>query len=1508
MMKNTGFLRTLVSLLLIIMLVFGLLPVGLVSKVAQAANWPYGADMVANGSFEQTVNNFPQSWTPMSTVPSSSLTMDTSLFSHGVRGLKIADTAGSCSASGQISCGVGVFSAPIAIRYGETYTAEVKANVSQGEIFLLVRTRDANGNEDPNQQYFTKATQAAGWQTLSVTFTPPESYSSTAVIRVYERPETAPTAATIDEVAMRLSGNLAHNGGFEIVPGTPNGFPVGWVPMNNAAPSSVTTVTASANVSAGTRSIKLVDDSGGEPYADVGLKTQPIAIRPGETFDIKVKVKVDEGKVTVLARSFNGSGIEASQAAETRTAADGWQTIAFSYTPVEPYTSTLVLMIYGRDDDNSDGTYRTTAYIDEVSVTSNELLFNPSFEAGAGTLPDGWNVFVPGNTTPGSAAWVTAMDSIDHGGKAVRITQSANSALQLQSIPVKHKLVNVAGVNYGATFTVTVKAKVITGKAALTIQPMHWGGIPLDGYAVAVQSTAAGWQTLQATIKPPNWSPTLRVVLSTDGASADVVFDSVEMRFGWPITSPGDKSMPFRPADQASSEQNPPDFSWSYVDFAQKYELQIASDASFDTIEYSNDEIPVNVFNLPHTLDTGKDYYWRVRYYVPQGWSAWSDTRKFGVKSSAYAFTVPDIETMIGTVTNERPRILTTSSTLEAFKLKKDNVNVGKPIFDFAKQRVDDIIARNSDANPNNDNNPPSEPTANLWDHTYGETTTILAGALMYLITEEPNYLAFTKSRLMNIIDWDPNGTTSYQNEDRVSREIALAEAVAYDWLKITSSGAFTDAERGELLTAIHTRTQTIYDDILNEASLYRSPYHSHGWTAAGYVAIIATAMMHETATVNGVSMNEAAKEWFRKAVPVRINMYPPIGGEQGGWATGTGYWEASHLSDKRVADVLKSAAGVNLYDKAFSKNEQNLVPYFWPVGSPVGNFGDGAENPMSEATVNLLRRQAEIYTNPIAQWSADAASVTLDRYKLFSYAHGNNVGKRPPFELPSARWQKDVGWVAMHSSLYDPQRISLYFISSPYGSYNHSHADQNSFTINAFGEKLAIDAGYYDGYGTPFHENYYRTTMAHNAITYDGNKGQKIDDLNASGRIAGFASSQAFDGTVGDATAAYNQDSGSGLPGLDLARRGIIYVKPEAFVVIDKLDAKGTANASFEYLLHSDSNMTLTGQEATIEKNQAAMKARIQYPAILNGAVNSVIPDWPVSKPVQRHAKFTFPSASAQTIISTFQPYRAYLTPAAITTQTHLNSNQQPSYQSLTFADGTIVYVRLAGSGLVTVNSNFKFDGMAAAVRGSNVLLLDGVRLEKDGIALLQTSVPATIALSGSEISISGDAPQLQVQVNTTATTLVDETYAAIPSGGTAAAGMSARGVHWTKSGDVMTIQSESGRHFWLTGKSAPGSQQPGVKLKVKLNGTVIGEHVLAAHGTYYGGTASYGQLTSIATVPAGSTYTIANAPAGLRFEKGGAATGTKTFTESPWVILDGAGGTLPDGTLDGGTLELTN
>jgi hypothetical protein len=148
-----------------------------------------------------------------------------------------------------------------------------------------------------------------------------------------------------------------------------------------------------------------------------------------------------------------------------------------------------------------------------------------------------------------------------------------------------------------------------------------------------------------------------------------------------------------------------------------------------------------------------------------------------------------------------------------------------------------------------------------------------------------------------------------------------------------------------------------------------------------------------------------------------------------------------------------------------------------------------------------------------------------------------------------------------MHSSLADPLRTSIYFKSSPYGAYNHSHADQNSFVVNHRGERLAIASGYYDDYRTPHWSNWYKQTRAKNAITFDGGVGQGPDGKQFSGDITRFESQGNVDYAVGHAEKAYGG-------ALTLAQRALVYLRPNVVLVYDHL-ASATPRA-FEWNIHA--------------------------------------------------------------------------------------------------------------------------------------------------------------------------------------------------------------------------------------------------------------------------------------------------------------------------------------------------
>ena len=188
-------------------------------------------------------------------------------------------------------------------------------------------------------------------------------------------------------------------------------------------------------------------------------------------------------------------------------------------------------------------------------------------------------------------------------------------------------------------------------------------------------------------------------------------------------------------------------------------------------------------------------------------------------------------------------------------------------------------------------------------------------------------------------------------------------------------------------------------------------------------------------------------------------------------------------------------------------------------------------------------------------------------------------AGTPPSLYLPS------TGWVAMHSSLEDPNRVSVYFKSSPppQGAFSHQHADQNAFVINAGGKRLAIESGYYDGYKTPHWWNWLKQTRSANAITYDGGRGQIFFEGTdykkmGYGRVTRFESAEGEDLAVGDATAAYDG-------AVSLARRTIAYQRPNIVVVQDKL-ASATPRR-WEWNIHALRKMEILSEKKIRIENE---------------------------------------------------------------------------------------------------------------------------------------------------------------------------------------------------------------------------------------------------------------------------------------------------------------------------------
>jgi hypothetical protein len=529
-----------------------------------------------------------------------------------------------------------------------------------------------------------------------------------------------------------------------------------------------------------------------------------------------------------------------------------------------------------------------------------------------------------------------------------------------------------------------------------------------------------------------------------------------------------------------------------------------------------------------------------------------------------------------------------------------------------------------------------------------------LMAALAWLVSLREEHYAEALRRVLNLASWDPRGTTSYANADEASRAIATTLALAYDWLYARLDAGQTELLRGAMLT----RATDMYNDVIgNRSRVAVHPYDSHGNVTLTHLAVICVLLAGDL---------PEAQIGFRDALPLAIHWTSPWGGDDGGFGNGTAYAHWT-IGDSLIPwYILRWVVGVDLAQKAWVRNFGRFITQFLPPGTPSGAFGDAAEQQLGENWARFGKAHALFAPGALGRWyAAHLAGEDPVQLELL-LAPPALSGPAPfPSATPSAALFASIGWVAMHSSLEDPARVSIYFKSSPYGSYNHSHADQNSFVINAGGQRLAIDSGYYDAYGSPHWNAWYKQTIAHNAITYDGGRGQGIFEHGgglASGAVTGFEHHDGHDIVTGDATQAYGG-------ALTLARRSLVYLRPNLLLVYDRLASDSARQ--WEWNIHAANLMEVYSDRkiAINSSGQSLCVDMLAGPPMRISQTYVFTQDPAGAMPAQWHGSFhSDPAAGAEFI--------ALLNVGCSATQASANK-----------ADG--VWTVVAGGSSVTIGDN---------------------------------------------------------------------------------------------------------------------------------------------------------------------------------------------------------------------------
>ncbi len=628
----------------------------------------------------------------------------------------------------------------------------------------------------------------------------------------------------------------------------------------------------------------------------------------------------------------------------------------------------------------------------------------------------------------------------------------------------------------------------------------------------------------------------------------------------------------YRPADGSTTAVNPPGFCWRPQKQLVAWQLEVGRGDDFGQLEYRAEGITLPVHCPPRTFPPGK-YVWRYRGVDKAGnMTQWSQARRFVVPDEAVKMPMPTREELLARVPKRHPRLFVRPEDLP--KLRQLAAGPMKDRYEQLVRRCEKLLKQ-----------PP--PTAEPQKYPPGmkqgseEWRVIWWGNRMYTIEalDSAATLAFTRLLggkeeygqlarriLMDCAKWDPKGATNYHYNDEAGMPYVYFFARTYTFV----NDLLTEEERRQCREVIRFRGDEMYRHLCPR-HLWQ-PYASHSnraWHKLGEAAI---AFLGEV---------EGADDWLWFAMNVFYNVYPVWCDDDGGWHEGVSYWSSYIGRFSYFADVMRSALQINAFEKPYFSQAGYYAMYLLPPGKKGGGFGDGAKRFRAENSVPLVSQLAAQAGNGHWQWYVEQMGGPQGVGGYIGFVRGSlpKVQSRPPEDLPTSRLFRGTGQAYLHHTLRNAaDDVQITFKSSPFGTQSHGNEANNSFNLDAYGQKLLVSSGHYDLYGSEHHRNWVWSTRSVNNITVDG-QGQLPRSALAKGQIVAFHTTPGLDAVAGEAGGAYlvPDKDGKYVSLLHRFTRTILFIKPELVVVYDRLIARQPS--TYQYWLHAEKKFELTDQ-----------------------------------------------------------------------------------------------------------------------------------------------------------------------------------------------------------------------------------------------------------------------------------------------------------------------------------------
>lgn len=627
---------------------------------------------------------------------------------------------------------------------------------------------------------------------------------------------------------------------------------------------------------------------------------------------------------------------------------------------------------------------------------------------------------------------------------------------------------------------------------------------------------------------------------------------------------------------------NPPTFRWPLQSEAETYRVQVAADPHFSEM-LVDQTVEGNTFFRPlNPLPPGTIWWhWRADSFAE---GAWGNPQEFDLPGDLERWPLPDWEDSFERIPPDHPRVFTTPEHLQKMK-EWAQTPEGQEALDVWRDRLKSELGKTLPLEQGTEKGEDLTREERVMRRvTFKGEAGRTAGqmgnmALLYRLTGEEKWAEEVRRRALLIADLDPRGYASHEVSDFGNGRLVEGLAYSYDYMQ----DYLTDQELAKIKSALKERLQITRGYFKNLEQKVHAP---HAWQHTFYN------FMEGCLALCGD--DEEATDWFHWCVKATVALYPWFGGADGGSAEMANYFSGTNLpSSMHMRDLIYRASGIDLLNNPWYHNSVYYTIYSQPPNhnrSMFGDHGGGPESgPPGSNRYVTTRYRATLFDDAFA--AAYARGYEGNPLLRVSLREAYDWLAKPVPEpkslslLPDARAFRDIGVVYMHTAMERPQdNIFFEFKSGPYGSFGHSHNDQNTFNLMAFNEPLLIDTGYYHSYGDAHHAGWTMRTKAHNGILVD-NTGQPNSELSAFGRVIDFEQGDEFMYCAGEASTAYNEVE------LDRFTRHCLCIKPDIFLIYDQLKAPDPH--TYQFLLHAEKEMDIDHLTQTVDVTGEVGKCR---------------------------------------------------------------------------------------------------------------------------------------------------------------------------------------------------------------------------------------------------------------------------------------------------------------------------